>query len=191
MKKILHYISIFAFVFLVACGSSEDPAPPHIAGSWELESFVIINLPSTHLESEGRTYQLSEISLGGASISTYKLDIAADGTYIRKVAFIGGAPSSNDQGKWTLSTDGEDFNLTELDADTGEDWSVVKNELDQLWVTIPTNFPLFSDAKRAELLAEHGSAEAVNTFLNGLTNEEFSMLLDVVTVDLLFAFARS
>jgi len=187
MKRKIQSIIMLGLLILASCGSDEDPEPPHIVGSWDLENFIIINLPTSYSRNEGRTFQINELTFGGATFSSYNLDIAADGTYIRKIGFAG-SPSANDQGAWTLSDDGNDLNIAANDDDTGVDWDVAKNELDQLWLTQPSTFGFISDATINQLEDEHG--EGLTEYLNGLTDEEFDALVDPVIVDLLYAFTR-
>lgn len=190
MKKILNSLVFFSLIILASCGSSEDPAPPHIVGVWELESYVIINVPSTHSRQEGTTFQINELNQAGLVLTSYSIDIAADGTYIRKLSFQGGSPNQNDQGTWKLSTDGKDLTITMKDEDTGVDWSVEKDELDQLWITEPSSFSLISNATIDQLFVDYGDSAGVNEHLNSLTDEAYALLFDNVSIDLLNAFAR-
>lgn len=188
MKKILHTIAIFSLIILASCGGSEDPAP-HTVGSWELESFVLVNLPSAYSQNENRTFAVNEVNFGGTTFSSYELTIENNGSYIRKIGILGGV-SSNDQGTWEVSTDGTDLTINSDDTNIGsQDWGVTKNELDQLWITLPSSFGLMSNETRDGLIAEHG-ADGVNEYLNSLTSEEFNALFDTVSVDLLHAFKR-
>lgn len=179
MKRNLLFIGVlFGLITLAGCGSDDGPStPPHIVGTWELDSYIFINLPSAYASNEGRIFLLNEITFNNVAFEAYTLNLAANGTYTRKVEVPG--PSLNDDGTWTL--DGDDFVLDPEDSNDDNEFRLEKNEDDQFWISQESQFALIKDSVLDTLTQE---------YVDGLSNEEFNALFDPVSLDLVFAFER-
>jgi len=178
MKRNLLLIgALFSFLTLSSCGDDDQAPPPHIVGEWDLDSYIFINLPSDYANNEGRIFLLNQIFFNGIAFEEYTLNLAQNGTYTRKIEVPG--PSASDDGTWTL--DGDDFILDSSDAGDDEEFTVERNESDQLWLASERQFPLIKDAILDTLTQEYADS---------LSNEEFNALFDLVTLDLVFAFER-
>ena len=162
-RNLLIYALAIGVGFMTACGSDDDPGPPpHIVGDWELDSYILINVPSAYAaRNEGAVLLLDDLSFGGVTFESYDLGIAADGTFSRKIEIPG--PSLIDNGTWTL--DGDDFILDSEASNDDEEFGVERNENDQLWLSQEVNFNLIPDAVLDTLTQE---------YVDSITNEEFA-----------------
>ncbi len=178
MKKLL-YLSIVGTMFLTSCGNDDSVAPTHEIGTWLLDSYVLTNPPAGFEGSDGIAFQVNEISFGGVAFDSYEITFAQDGTFTRRIGVSIG-PNINDDGTWSITDD--DIVLTSSDTETDEEYTVERNENDQLWWSTETSFALLSDFRSDSL---------VNAGVTSLTQEQFTQLASVVVVDLIYAFERS
>ncbi len=172
------YISPFLclLLILVSCGDDDEPALPHEIGTWDLSNYTVLNVPSDYSASEGREYELDILTVAGVTLASYSLDMRNDGNYSKEIEAENGA-STTEEGTWEL--EGELLSLTsELGT---ERWDVQQNEGDQLWLSIPTNFPLIPNNVADTLSAE---------YLSSLDSEGYQALFDQALVDLTFVFER-
>ncbi len=173
MKKHLLYLLILPILFLAACGKDDDqPEPTHEVGTWELEGFLLSNLPNGFTGYEGLQLGLSDLNFGGVSYDSYTLDLNIDGSYSIEIEV--GLLDDEDTGTWTL--DGDEL-ILDSDEFGEQAWDVVENEDDDLWLSQTSNFSLFHDS-------------VTQAQLDTLTDEEINQLLNSVTLDLIFAFER-
>ncbi|SNS69010.1 hypothetical protein SAMN05421640_0865 [Ekhidna lutea] len=175
MKKVLCLLA--ASMILLSCGKDDGPVITHEMGSWDLDSFILTNLPAEYSNNEGRIFLVNQISFGGLVFESYEITFNSDLTYERSVGVPG--PDIKDNGTWEL--DGDDLILMSEDADQEEEYRVEQNEDDQLWWSIESQFSLVKDA-----IADTITQEYIDT----LTDEEFFDLFDAVSVDLVYAFER-
>lgn len=177
MKKNLLYTLVIGLAMLASCGGSDETPAPHQVGTWDLNSFIVTNTPSSHSLNENAVYQIDRISFGGVTYQKYTLDLLNDGTYTRKIEVPVG-PSINDSGTWTLN--GDDFTLESSDDFTDE-FKVARNATDQLWLSEPRSF----------LLMPNNILDTLTTaYVATLTADQFFALHNEVTVDFVNAFER-
>ena len=174
MKKNLLYTLLFGLTVLVGCGGDDEPAP-HQVGTWLLDSYILTGTPSAYSLNDGLVYTINQIRFGNTVYESYKLELLKNGTYTRKIEVPG--PSINDSGTWTI--DDEDF-ILESD-DVTEDYTLERNETDQLWISEPRNFLLLPNNILDTL---------TNAYVATLTEQEFVDLHDEVTIDFIYAFER-
>lgn len=168
-------VATLAFVF-TACGDDDgDTTPSHEIGEWDLLNYALLNVPSAYSNSEGRTLALNQVTLG---ITSYELDLEADGTFDRSIGIIGRLPD-DDEGTWVL--DDNDLTLDSEDLSDDEIFSVEKNEEDDLWLSVSLNFFLIPNTVDDTL---------TQAYFNSLTEEEQDALFDPVPVDFTFVFER-
>ncbi|MEM9298388.1 MAG: hypothetical protein AAGA64_08355 [Bacteroidota bacterium] len=179
MKRNLLVFGIILSVGLItSCGDDDsDAPPPHEVGVWELDSYILTNLPSDYASNEGVILLLDDLSFGGISFESYTLELMTNGTYTRKIEVPG--PSINDDGTWLL--DDDDLVLDSEDSDTDEEFGVERNEDDQLWLSQDVQFALIKDSVLDTLTQE---------YVDNITQEEFNALFDNVNLDLVYAFER-
>lgn len=177
MKKQLLYSLIIGMTILASCGGDSEKVDPHHIGSWDLDSYILLNVPSDYSNNEGRILLLNQLLLGGVVIEKYTLNILSDGSYSRKIEIPG--PSLNDAGMWSL--DDDDFALDSDEDDGDVDWTVEKNEDDQLW---------FSQSQIFSLIKNSVADTITQDWADSITDEEFNALFDQVTLDLVFAFEK-
>lgn len=176
MKKIFIFL-LMASLFS-SCGGDDEPVMTHEMGSWELDSFILANVPLDYSNNEGRIFAVNQISFGGGLVlDSYELTLNSDMTYERSIGVTG--PDIRDNGQWSLEDD--ILTLTEEDADEDEEYDIEENDNDQLWWSVESQFSLLKNS-----VADTITQEWVDT----LTDEEFFALFDVVTVDLVYAFER-
>lgn len=172
MKKYLLYLLIVPIVYLTGCGNDDEPEPTHEVGVWELQGYLLANLPTGFEGYEGVQLGIDALTFGGVAFDSYTLELKIDGSYEREIEV--GLADDVDTGTWSL----DDDELT-LDSDEfGEDtWEVVDNEDDDFWISQPINLGLFPD-------------EVTQEQLDSLTEEEVEALVQQVTLDLVYAFDR-
>lgn len=175
MKKLTYFIVItFA---LISCGGDDGPTITHEMGSWNLDSFILTNVPSDYSNNEGRIFGVSQISFGGVVFESYEITFNSDQTFERNIGLAG--PNVNENGTWKL--EGDDLTLTSEDGENTQEYSIEKNEDDQLWWSTGSQFSLLKNS-----VADTLTQEWVNT----LSDDDFFALFDQVSVDLVFAFER-
>ncbi len=173
MKKVL-YICLASTMFLLSCSSDDSVPLTHEMGEWELNSFILSDLPEGFEGREGVIVAINALRFGGSVFEQYELSLNSDQTYSRKITFEVG-PSARDNGTWVLDED--DFLiLTNEDGDDIE-FEIVQNRNEQLWWAEPANFTMFHDSVTSE-------------DLEGLTDEEEEALLNIVPLNLVYAFER-
>ncbi|MEM7297550.1 MAG: hypothetical protein AAF391_04715 [Bacteroidota bacterium] len=175
MKKSIYALVLASFLF--SCGGDDDPVATHEVGEWELDSYILTNVPSDYSFNEGRIFAVNEISFGGIVFESYEVTFNVDKTYARTVGVTG--PDIKDNGTWEL--DGDDLTLSSEDFDDDEEYEVERNEDDQLWWSVSSQFSLLEDAIADTITQE---------YIDSITDEEFFALFDPVTVDLVYAFER-
>ncbi len=176
MKKILSLIA--ASIILFSCGGDDDPVTTHEMGSWELDSFILTNVPADYAQfNEGRVFLVNQISFGGIVFESYEITFNSNFTFERSIGVPG--PDLRDNGTWEL--DGDNLILMAEDEDFEEEYNVEQNENNQLWWSVESQFSLLKDA-----IADTITQEYVDT----LTDQEFADLFDAVSVDLVYAFER-
>ncbi|MEM7110094.1 MAG: hypothetical protein AAF519_17835 [Bacteroidota bacterium] len=178
-RKLLAFGMILSFGLMISCGDddSDSAPPPHEVGDWDLDSYLLLNLPSDYASREGQIQQLNEITFNGVAFESYTLNLMANGTYTRRIELPG--PNVNDNGTW--EADDDELTLVSEDFDDSEDFEIERNQDDQLWLSVASQFLLIRDAVADTLTQEYVST---------LSEEEFDALFDVVSLDLVYAFER-
>ncbi|WP_424961079.1 hypothetical protein [Ekhidna sp.] len=176
MKKAL-LLSLILLALISSCGSDDEPTLTHEMGSWELDSYILVNVPADYSNNDGRIFEVDEISFGGLVIDSYEISLNSDMTYERSIGVAG--PDIKDNGTWVL--DDDVLILTGEDADQDEEYDIEENDNDQLWWSVEAQFSLIKNS-----VADTLTQEWVDT----LTDEEFFDLFDAVSVDLIYAFER-
>lgn len=177
MKTRLLIITVlFAFSLTTACKEEEAP-PPHIVGEWSLREFAITNVPTAYSYSDLSIYQPADFGY-----TSYTMSIINDGKYSRLWTIDGNA--TNDSGDWELTDD--TFILNSDNIGLSEDFAVDKNENNKLWLSQSTLFPLVKDAIRDTLT----QAYIDEIYTDGLTDAEYNILFDNVTVDFTSVFEK-
>lgn len=177
MKKSTFYSLAVAILCFASCGGDEEIVDPNHIGVWSLDSYVFLNVPDDYDNNEGSIFALSDINFGSSPIDEYTLSIARGGTYARAIDGLG--PAISDDGTWTLE-DGR-FSL-DSDVDGGDvEWSVEKNEDNQLWLSQSTRFNLLKNAI---------TDTATTEWLSSLSLEQRETFTDQVTLDFTFVFDK-
>lgn len=193
-KNLLSLAIIGSIAFLTSCGGS-DSTDPHIVGDWEIESFVYVNMPPGFSRSEG-----IQNTPNYFEISSFIWELKSGGEFVEKLTPLQGV-SRNSTGTW-VATD-EELTLTFIDGDDEVEvvHDIEKNDTDQLWV-IGQEYQdiLIADATQDSIINHHGSQEAANVWLSSWFStydpnvpahvDTAEMIFDVVTFDLMYAFAR-
>lgn len=175
MKFLLPIMAIISMVF-VACGSdSDDPAPPHEVGNWNLSQYALKNVPTAYSYNEGAVFELNEVNLG---ISAYELQLNQNLSFSRSVSFTGSLPEDDD-GTYVI-TDSE-ITLQSNDSSDPEVFDVQKNLNDDLWLSLPLQFGLIKNTILDTL---------TNEYYNTLSDTEKDALFDPVNLDFVLVFER-
>lgn len=172
MKKVL-YLLLASAMFFISCSKDDEPVLTHEIGTWELDSYILTNLPAGFTNNEGRIFAVNEINFGGVSFDSYEITFASDFTYQREISVTG--PDLNDEGTWEL--DGDDLTLISDEFDDEEDYNIEENEDDQLWWSLEVQFGLLHDT-------------TTQAYVDTLTPEELADLITPVSLDLVYAFER-
>jgi len=186
MKKHLLLMGLSALVILSSCKKDEEPAPPHEVGIWELDSYVLQNFPSAFSSYEGAAYDIDQLSFGnGVTYQDYTIELKKDGKYNLNIGLTG--PDLIDNGTWKL--DGEDLTLkSDVDNDYDLDWGVVKNENDNLWLSLEFKNYLIPDIYYDTVSQDY------KDYLDTLTSDQLdsigNILFQEVTFDLVHVFQR-
>ncbi|RJE74537.1 MULTISPECIES: lipocalin family protein [Reichenbachiella] len=196
MKNLYHKLLIIALVaVLFSCKEDEEPAP-HTVGVWELEATTYEGFPDAYSYNEGRIVTLSNLE-----IDKWTLELKKNKSFVEKVSYTSGNPSDNAEGTW--ESEEEILTLTYEDEDDPLEWDVVKDKTDQLWISFESSNTFMSNAIQEELVADYGSADGANAYLDDLfeqyeadpTNQdvidELNRIFTVATFDWVFKFKRS
>ena len=182
MKKNLFYFMLLPLVLMMACSSDDEPEPTHEMGDWSLDSFILINLPDAFSSNENAVAPINAISFGGVTFDSYDITLATDNTFTRRIAIDG--PNINDSGEWELASG----RLTLATEDGTEEFTVERNESDQLWLSEEAQFGFIPDIYFDTV------TQTYIDFLNTLTDAQLdsvnSSLTQAVTLDLVYAFER-
>jgi hypothetical protein len=174
MKKYLLLFAILVATVLVSCEEDDPVPPPHEVGTWNLQNYALLNLPSDFQRYEGRTLQLSVFGT-----EAYQLNLFANKTFEREIQTSGSLPQE-DAGTYTLE---EDELTLKSDDDSSDDevYGLEKNKNNRLWLTLPIETLLLKDAIADTITQE---------YINSISEQEFEDLHDVVSLDLVFAFEK-
>ncbi len=171
MKKLFGLLT--ASIMLLSCGKDDGPIVTHEMGIWELDSYIISNVPDGFKQkNEGSIFGVSEISFGGVIIESYELTLNSNMTYERSIGVTG--PDVKDDGIWEL--DDDLLILTPEDEDEQE-YRIEENDNDQLWWSVESQFLLLHDTVTAD-------------YFNSLDETGKAELFTAVSVDLVYAFER-
>jgi hypothetical protein len=172
MKK--SFYLLFASFVLLSCGKDDGPVITHEMGTWELDSYILSNVPEGFKQkNEGQILAVNEISFGGGvTIESYELTLNSDMTYKRTIGVTG--PDIKDDGTWVFEDDV--LTLTPEDEDEQE-YRIEENDNDQLWWSVESQFLLLHDTVTAD-------------YYNSLDNEGQNELFTAVSIDLVYAFER-
>lgn len=173
--RLLLALGVASLIFSTSC--SEEEAPPHIVGEWTLREYAIINVPSEYSYSEADVWAKDDLG-----ISSYTMTIKNDGKYERVISASNG--STDDSGTWELTDD--TFILSSDNIGLSEDFEIEKNENSKLWLSQSATWPLVKDAIRDTITQTYID----QIYADGLTDEEFDILFDVVTVDFVSIFEK-
>lgn len=189
MKKYISLLTFFVVALVFSSCDKSDPEPdPHIVGLWELEGIEYSNLPASYSYMDGLSFNV------GVIFTRYTLEILNDNTFILRITPTSGT-SQNEQGTWSM-----DDNMETLTLDYGddiiEDWEIKKDELDQLWISTPSQDLLPSNAAMDGLVANNEEIADLNEafsyiFGSTITDEEFDDLTDPVVLDVDYLYIRS
>ncbi len=190
MKRNLLYLLFLAVAgLLVSCSEDDEPVPdPHEVGTWDLVGYATINLPPGFESNEGSTYDISEITFGGLVLTSLEMVLNNDGTYSREFRVDGVLPET-DEGTWEIEEEEELLILSPEEGDEQE-FTLEKNEDDELWYSVSSQFALIPDATYQEWQETYETQEELNEYLASLTDEEFNALFETVVLDLVYLFEK-
>lgn len=175
-KLLLPALALFALSFTSCSSDSDDPAPPNQVGSWDLQSYALLNVPSAYSYYEGNTLELSDLS---NNISAYNIKLNSDKSFDRSISVTGSLPQ-NDEGTWE-----ENDNVLKIVSTTYADeefFDIQRNEGDDLWLSFNTSFGLVKNSIRDTISQE---------YIDGLSLDELNALFDDVNIDLVLVFDRA
>ncbi|TRX62096.1 hypothetical protein FNH22_01890 [Fulvivirga sp. M361] len=174
-RNVLNTFLVVLALTFTACGDDDEAAPSHEVGKWDLKSYALINVPSEYASNEGLAIGLNQINLG---ITDYDLELNSNGSFDRSITFIGRLPQ-DDLGTWVLEDD--ELTLDSDESSDNEEFTVEKNQSDDLWLSVSSSISLRKDAINDTLTA---------AYFNSLTAQEQQALSDQVSLDLVFVFGR-
>lgn len=185
MKNHLPLFALIALLLVVSCKDKEEPAPPHEVGVWALDSYLFINFPSEFEGYEGLAYDIDELSFGnGVVYDDYTLVLEKDGTYSLEIGITG--PDINDAGTWEI--DNDELKLESTEDNDDQDWTIEKNEEDDLWLSFETQSAFIPDIYFDTVTQKYID------YLNTLTDQQLDSVSNaisrVVSFDLVYVFER-
>lgn len=182
MKNYLLLFGLGALLVMVSCKDDEEPTPPHEVGVWELDSYVFVNFPAGFESNEDLAFGVSQLSFGGVTFEDYTLTLVKDGTFILEIGVPG--PDIEDEGTWEL--DDEELILEGEDSDL--EWTVEKNEEDELWLSLETQSGFIPDIYYDTV------TQVYRDYLETLTDAQLdsvgNVLTQTVSFDLVYIFER-
>lgn len=180
MNKICYLLIVLLFF---SCGKDDGPTITHEMGDWKLDAFILSNVPATHSRSEGAIIKANELIFGGETFDSYTLSLNSDQTFERTIEVTG--PNVKTNGNWQLT--GDDLVLTYKDSrdeDQEEEYKITKNESDQLWWSLKSNFLLVSNARLDSI------SKLPSGWDKDLSADDRNKFYDQVSLDLVFTFER-
>ncbi len=187
MKKILYLLSFSILVSLFSCGGdSDDPAPAHEVGTWNLDSYALQGFPLEFQRNEGTLLRIDQVTLGGLQVEAYQLTLNSDGTYARTIDVLG--PNLDDNGTWEL--DGDDLEL-ESEGGDFQEFDVERNEDNDLWLSqrngISASFipDIYFDTVTQTYI------DYLNTLTDAQLDSVNTALSEVLDLDLVYIFEKN
>ncbi|WP_422359191.1 hypothetical protein [Reichenbachiella sp.] len=196
MKNFLQSVLIaFSVVFVSSC-SSDDPEPvetlldTHEVGTWYLNGFIFSGIEEAYDSYNNSQYDISLLSLNdGSPLVYYELNMDGDSVFERKQKYFG-YQVLRDTGVWVLDSLTQVLTL-ESDLLDEEDFEVLLNEDNNLYMSQTTTFPMIRDDSIDALEARYPvDSVRVSYFNDSLTDDERAAYYKNVPLDLVYAFSR-
>ncbi|WP_420580973.1 hypothetical protein [Reichenbachiella sp.] len=196
MKNFLQSVLLaFSLVFIASC-SSEDPEPVDMlldtneVGTWYLNGFIFSGVEEAYDSYNNTQYDISLLSLNdGSPLVYYELTMEGDSVFERKQKYYG-YQVLRDTGVWVLDSLTQVLTL-ESDLLDEEDFEVLLNENDDLYMSQKTTFPMIRDDSIDALEARYPvDSVRIAYFNDSLSDDERAAYYKNVPLDLVFAFSR-
>lgn len=196
MKNFLQSVLLaFSVIFITSC-SSDDPEPVDMlldsneVGTWYLNGFIFSGVEEAYDSYNNTQYDISLLTLNdGSPLVYYELFMEGDSSFERKQKYYG-YQVLRDTGEWVLDSLTQVLTL-ESDLLDEEDFDVLLNEDDDLYMSQKTTYPMIRDDS-IDALVERYPVDSVRIsyFNDSLTDEERAAYYKNVPLDLVYAFSR-
>ena len=161
----------WALILFSSCSKDEQEIPNEV-GTWDVTILGFENLPLAFQRWEGASFNISLLGY-----NYWRFNMANGGDFLEEEQFNGGLPKEYD-GSWEAT----EQELT-IDYDDGSSitYTIDKNELDDLWLRVPTIIELMPDSTYVRLDTKYGDVAA---YTDTISDAAYNDLIYPASLDL-------
>ena len=197
MKNFLHAALFLLSLIIISSCSSEDPEPTielldtHEVGTWYLDGYIFSGVEQAYDSYNNTTYDISLNTLNdGSPLVYYEINFKGDSLFERKQKYYG-YQVVRDTGMWLLDSTTQIMNISSDVFNQDEDFLVVLNEGNNLYMSQKITYPMIRDDSVAALEARYPVDSVLEAyFYDSLSDDERAAYFKNIVVDLVYAFSR-